>query len=290
MVPLTRILVPVDFSERSPGAAHFARFLADHFSAEIVLLHVINSADYAIGAPELAGALLGDWNDVRKAESQKAMDSFLASEFAQSSVRKLITEGDPAVEIVRFAHDEQVNVIVLPTHGYGPFRRFILGSVTAKVLHDSDCPVLTGIHMEQAPPVDKIQFRNILCAVDLGPQSEKTLGWASCFAQEFGATLHLAHALPMLGGGQAEYFDPDWRLMLTNQAKEQLEELQQKAGTTASITLDNGDVSRVVHQAALATRADLVVIGRSSSAGILGRLRANAYAIIRESPCPVVSI
>jgi nucleotide-binding universal stress UspA family protein len=290
MVPLTRILVPVDFSERSPGAAHFARYLAEHFNAEITLLHVINSADYAIGAPELAGALLGDWNDVRKAESQKALDAFMASEFASLNVRKLITEGDPAVEIVEFAHDEQVSLIVLPTHGYGPFRRFILGSVTAKVLHDSDCPVFTGIHMEQAPSVDNIQFKSILCAVDLGPQSEKTLGWASRFAREFDASLHLVHALPMLGGGQAEYFDPDWRLLLSNQAKEQIEELQQKAGTAASVTLDNGDVARVTHQAAIAAKADLLVIGRSSSSGILGRLRANAYAIIRESPCPVVSI
>jgi len=290
MVPLTKILVPVDFSERSPGAAHFARCLAEHFGAEIVLLHVINSADYAIGAPELAGALLGDWNDVRKAESQKALDAFMSAEFAPLNVRKIMAEGDPAVEIVHFAHDEQVSLIVLPTHGYGPFRRFILGSVTAKVLHDSDCPVFTGVHMEEAPAVSSIQFRNILCAVDLGPQSEKTLGWAAKFAEEFGASLHLVHALPMLGGGQAEYFDPDWRLLLTNQAKEQIEELQQKSGTSASVTLDNGDVARVVHAAIEATKADLLVIGRSSSSGILGRLRANAYAIIRESTCPVVSI
>jgi nucleotide-binding universal stress UspA family protein len=290
MIPLKKILLPVDFSERSPGAAHFARHLAGHFGSQVVMLHVMNRAEYAIGAPELAGVLLGDWNDTRKAEAQKALDSFLTEEFEGVAVSRVLLEGDPAVEIVEYAHDEQVDLVILPTHGYGPFRRFILGSVTAKVLHDVDCPVWTGVHLAEVPAPTAIRFRNVLCAVDLGPQSEKTLGWAKAFAGEFGAALHLVHALPMLGAGQSEYFDPDWRIMLANQAKEQIEELQRKAGTNAQVTLDSGDVAKVVHAAAVATSADLLVIGRSSSAGIMGRLRANAYAIIRESPCPVVSL
>jgi len=40
---------------------------------------------------------------------------------------------------------------MMPTHGLGGFRRFLLGSVTAKVLHDADCPVWTGVHLERAP-------------------------------------------------------------------------------------------------------------------------------------------
>ena len=70
---------------------------------------------------------------------------------------------------------EQMDLIVMPTHGYGPFRRFILGSVTAKVLHDADCPVMTGVHLEEAPPIDTIAFRHVLVAVDLGPQSAPAL-------------------------------------------------------------------------------------------------------------------
>lgn len=290
MVPLTKILLPVDFSERSPGAAHYARHLAGHFGSKVVMMHVMNRAEYAIGAPELAGVLLGDWNDSRKAEAQKALDTFLADEFQSITVERLLAEGDPAVEVVDYAHDEKVELIILPTHGYGPFRRFILGSVTAKVLHDADCPVLTGVHLAEIPAPTAIHFTNVLCAIDLGPLSEKTLGWAKSFAGEFGATLHLVHALPMLGAGQSEYFDPDWRIMLANQAKEQIESLQQRAGTQASVTIESGDVSKVVDTAAAAVKADLLVIGRSSTAGIMGRLRANAYAIIREAPCPVISI
>jgi hypothetical protein len=56
--------------------------------------------------------------------------------------------------IVEFAHNNNITLIAMPTHGYGLFRRFLLGSVTAKVLHDADCPIWTGVHMEAAPPRD----------------------------------------------------------------------------------------------------------------------------------------
>ena len=90
-------------------------------------------------------------------------------------VDRVLVEGDPAIEIVRAAHEGNFDLIVMPTHGYGPFRRFVLGSVTAKVLHDADCPVLTGAHLADLNPATPIFFRNIVCAVDLGPQSGQAL-------------------------------------------------------------------------------------------------------------------
>lgn len=98
------------------------------------------------------------------------------------------------------------------------------------------------------------------------------------------------HALPPLEAGQARYFDPAWRVMLQRQAKEQLQELVGKTDAEADVIVEPGAVQKVVKEAADAVHADLVVIGRHAGSGILGRLRAHAYAIIRESPCPVVSV
>ena len=204
--------------------------------------------------------------------------------------RRVLLEGDPAREIVRIAQEEGFSLILMPTHGYGPFRRFVLGSVAAKVLHDADCPVWTGVHLEEAPPVEAIKFRTILVAVDLGPQSEKALAWASDFAKKADARLVVAHATPSLEGRTGEYFDPDWRLYLSKQAQEQVAELQQKAGTNAEVMIEAGDAPHVVEAAAKECKADVVVIGRGSASGVFGRLRANAYSIIRQSPCPVVSV
>ena len=48
--------------------------------------------------------------------------------------------GEPAREIVDFAAANQVDLVMMPTHGYGPFRQLLLGSVAAKVLHDAHVP------------------------------------------------------------------------------------------------------------------------------------------------------
>ena len=62
-------------------------------------------------------------------------------------MRRLIYEGDPEAQIAAFTQAEDIQLIVMPTHGYGVFRRFLIGSGTSKVLHDVSCPVLTGVHV-----------------------------------------------------------------------------------------------------------------------------------------------
>jgi hypothetical protein len=78
--------------------------------------------------------------EVRK----QCVASFLKSEFHNIPTTRLMREGDPARAIIEYAEDEKVDLIMMPTHGYGPFRRFLLGSVTAKVLHDVKCAVWTS--------------------------------------------------------------------------------------------------------------------------------------------------
>jgi nucleotide-binding universal stress UspA family protein len=167
MQSVTRILLPVDFSERSVGAAHYGGSLACHFGCQLVLLHVLAPPQYEFGAVDIAGSMLAELCRDRVVEANTDLASFMASELAGIDVRRIVLEGDPSGSIVDFAHNEHCDLIVMPTHGYGPFRRFILGSNTAKVLHDADCPVWTGVHLEDAPAAISIPIRNILCAVDL---------------------------------------------------------------------------------------------------------------------------
>lgn len=289
MFPLTKILLPVDFSERCLGATRYAGALAAHFHSEITLLHVLEPIRYEFSTLEFGGGVLNELVANRAAQSQKQLDAFLEDELRNVQVKRVLLEGDPARKIVEYAHAEQVKLIALPTHGYGPFRRFILGSVTAKVLHDADCPVWTGVHLEEAPSVESIAFRNVLCALDLGPQSRRTLCWAAAMASEFGARLIVCHAHPCIESRPGEYFDHDLAKDLASSARQELEKLCEAAGN-AEILVEGGDAPHVVCRAAQQHHADLLVIGRGSAAGLFGRLRTNAYAIIRQSPCPVVSV
>jgi nucleotide-binding universal stress UspA family protein len=290
MLSLPKIIAPVDFSERSPGAARYAGRLACHFHSELTLLHVMETSAYELSAYEFTGPVITTGAEERKCEAEALLANFLPGEFRNMNVRRVVLTGDPAGEIVSFAHSERASLIVIPTHGYGPFRRFILGSVAAKILHDADCPVFTGAHIPDAPPDELRSFRKILCAVDFCPQSEKALKWASNFAGEFHAQLMATHITPSLEA-RGEYFDPDWRGYLAQSAREQLEAMQNNAGTNAEVFItDSNNTPAAISSAASELEADLVVIGRGSSSGMLGRLRTNAYSIIRQSPCPVVSI
>lgn len=291
MVKLSRILVPVEFSPRCSGAVQYAEALACHFRSEIVLLHVVippwasfsslEAMAYS-SASELARELYTLRTDDLAAFPCTAPDG---------AVRRVVMEGDPARVITEYAASEHCDLIVMPTHGYGPFRRFLLGSVTAKVLHDAVCPVCTGPHMEEAPDYSSIGFGHVACALDLGLHSREVLCWAGRFARAFGARLTILHALPAsatrLGGF---YFDPDWRIQLTGAARGRIDFLLQDMGFTGEVMIESGETPVVVSALAAGAKADVLVIGRGSTPRAHGHLPTNSYAIVRESPCPVVAI
>jgi nucleotide-binding universal stress UspA family protein len=287
MNSLAKILLPVDFSERSALAVRYARELALHFHSELILAHVLPPLHSEFGI-EITGSMLVDIYRSRVDQAERELNAFEPEALAGLNVRRLLLHGDPATKIVELTHQEHIDLIAMPTHGYGPFRRFILGSNTAKVLHDADCPVWTGVHIEEAHPVDA-PFRKILCAVDLGPQSARALGWASWLQREFHGHLTLIHAI----AARAEPLDePDlsWRSGIREIAEEELLRLQRDVGAEADLLLEAGEPARVICSAAARTGAGTLVIGRGSAAGNFGRLRTNSYALIRPSPCPVVSV
>jgi len=287
MNSLTKILLPVDFSERSALAVHYARDLALHFRSELILAHVLPPLHSEFGI-EITGSMLVDVYRSRTDQAERDLNDFELDALTGLSVRRVLLHGDPASKIVELAHQERVDLIAMPTHGYGQFRRFILGSNTAKVLHDADCPVWTGVHIEEAPPMTA-PFAKILCAVDLGPQSARTLAWASWLQREFHGHLTLIHAI----AAHAEALDePDlsWRTGIREIAEEELLRLQRETGAEADLLLEAGEPTRIICSAASRVGAGTVIIGRGSAAGNFGRLRTNSYAIIRQSPCPVVSV
>ncbi|HPT26158.1 MAG TPA: universal stress protein, partial [Bryobacteraceae bacterium] len=202
-MPLEEILVPVDFSDRAAGAVRRAEALQRRFGSRIVLLHVLPPPHYEFGAMEVGGTVLEDLFRTRLEQAHQDLNNYLSGEVPCENCERILIEGDPSTVIVETAHQRGSNLIVLPTHGYGPFRRFILGSVTAKVLHDADCPVWTGVHLE-APSVEAIQLNHIAVGLDLGSSSERTLMWASRFASRIGAKLSLIHAMPNLEGKAGE--------------------------------------------------------------------------------------
>ena len=281
MFPLKKILLPIDFSERCLGGARYAIPLVEHFHSELTLLHVISPMDYL--SPEVQ-----TFNEDRRKKASKELDDFLCAALDHLNTRRILREGDPAEVIANQAVQDRSDLIMMPTHGYSPFRRLLLGSTTSKVLHDTACPVWTGAHVAQGPPAEWIKLSHIVCAVDLGPHSASVLRWAAGLASEFKSKLTLLHVVPRLDSpGEGHYAD-EWRRRLLADAGEVIAKVQQSAGIHVEAVVESGDVSKAVRAAAGRLNADLVVIGRGAADN--ARLRTHAFGIIRESPCPVVSV
>lgn len=142
-VKLKRILVPLDFSSFSDAALEYARALAESFGAELHLIHVLEDpAPYARKTESLAMVAQLREEMQRDAEAQIAA-AMKSHEAGDVRLRHSIAWGEPFVNIVRYARDNQIDLIVMGTHGRGAVEHMLLGSVAEKVLRKAPCPVLT---------------------------------------------------------------------------------------------------------------------------------------------------
>ena len=145
------------------------------------------------------------------------------------------------------------------------------------------------MHLAQGPPAEWSDPTIILCAADASPANEKPLLWASQIASELDAALFLVHVEPRLESPGEEFYSREYHRGVLEGAKRKMEQLQNAAGTRAQVLIEGGNIPRAVCAAVKHLEAGLLVIGRGGGAG-RGRLGLNAYGIIRESPCPVVSV
>ncbi len=288
MLKINHILFPIDFSERCCAAVPFVESMARRYGARITLLSVAQPFYYAaMGDP--SGPLVVDTEELWR-DLQARLDNSLAKDFPGLRVERIAELGDPAQVITDFAHTQAIDLIMMPTHGYGPFRNLLLGSVTAKVLHDAKCPVWTATHVAEPLCRDHIACRQILCAVDGTPNSVCLMQWAGKLSEDTGATLRLVHVIPGMGGVLSRGIDREFEQEMRKEANQTIERLQESAGVKAPICVAVGNVSETIREEARRHGADLVVIGRGAVHGTFGRLRTHAHGIIRQSPCPVLSI
>jgi nucleotide-binding universal stress UspA family protein len=281
MALVNKILFPVDFSPGCIGAARYVEAVAGRFEARIMLLHVVGMGD--------GGLVLAEERLPRK---KAELDAFLADELKYFTTERVCVIGDePAPAIMDAALSWDADLVMLPTHGLGVFDRLILGSVTAKILQDLGCPVWTSVHSEAAPPLEQIHCRRILCAVDLSERSQSVLKWASGLAAEYEAELGIVHATAEMPPALISVgLEDDLIRSVSAQAKKEIENLQAITATSARVFVDSGDPEEVIARATKDFDADLLVMGRHDGSGLAGNLEQNAYAILRDSPCPVISI
>lgn len=289
MLQINTVLAPVDFSEQTRPSVGHALNLAQHFDAATVLCHAVPSAQYAVAMEGIPIPAVHD-EEMEKRLS-KQLDALAQEVAPQRDLETVVETGDPVKTIQSVAKEKSADLIVMPTRGYGPFRRFLLGSVTSKVLDGAECPVFTGTHLEDAPPFDPQSIQRVGCAVDLGERSEEVLKWAAEFAASYDAKLTVIHASPSMQAASASApMVAGSNQELADLARTGLEKLVGKLGADVPVVVESEPIEALIRRVHEEQAIDVLIIGRHNDDGLLGKLQPHAYSIIRESPCPVISV
>lgn len=288
MAVIGNILFPVDFSRSCTAMAAYVKRAATLVGASVSLIHVVDPASY--NGLELYVRSIPEISEDHLTVGRERLDSFLISEFPAVEFPRILATGDAATEIARVAKEGRFDLIIMPTHA-GVFRQMLLGSTTAKVLNDADCPVLTSRHAETIAP-RPLEHREWLCAIGLSNDSRRVLHFATQVAQEIQARLTIIHAVQAQQRGQSIELGLEEKVLSIEkrEALERIADLQRVANSNAMVRIAAGSVKEALLETAHQSDADVLIIGRSPRPGALGRMRDLTYAVVRDSPFPVLSV
>jgi nucleotide-binding universal stress UspA family protein len=298
MITVRRILCPIDFSEFADRALRHATRIAGWYEAEIHALHVVPVMTEGWAIPMAVGASAA--GPSIPAGLREALDVRLApARAAHLPLHTDVREGGAAREILAYAGEADVDLIVMGSHGRSGFQRLLLGSVTDAVLRKATCPVLTVCHAGEPSAPEGPPFRRIVCAVDFQPASEHALRFALSLAEDGDAEITLLHVV--------EPFFEEEIAKRTHVAVEdyrQFLETQLVARLGRFIPAETTDACRPrevvrigwpweeITRLAKDSSADLVVMGLHRGRGAVDRLvfGSTAQQVLRHAECPVLTI
>ena len=144
MIDLKRILVPTDFSETSEAALRYGTELARRFTARLYLLHIVENP----GDAAEAGDPIGLFETMQAAAHDRLGKLLTTEQLQEFRPERTMRLGVAADEIVRYAQEHEIDLIVMGTHGRRGVARALMGSVAERVVRTAPCPVLTVHHPE----------------------------------------------------------------------------------------------------------------------------------------------
>ena len=290
--PFRNILFPTDFSKSSEAITDHVVGLARAANVKVWVLSVVPRLEEWHGVSETyfgpfsSSAIAAFDKERRDSEVERLnlLNRFQESHFASVETEVAVRSGGVVDEIVDFAKEKNVGLIMMPTRALGRRRQFLIGSTTAKVLHDAPCPVWTSPHPRELKPFRP--YRRIVLAIDYRSLSMPLLIRASEFAELFGASLSVFSAIPTTHVSDHQLVQKLKKDLESTLAK-QLTESKVKA----SIRLLEGNPGEVIWEVAEdIEQADLIITGRGRLDEAAGHLHSHNYEIIWNAPCPVMTL
>jgi len=285
-----RILAPVDFSEATDAGLRPARRLAERLGAELFLLHVIEFPHESIATERF-------YLDVEEEATRRLGELADGLGLPGGSTHAVVRRGVPYDEITRFAEDQNIDMIVMPTHRRAGIDRLVFGSVTERVLRLAHCPVVA------VPPTSADEFdpAAVLYATDFSSAGDSALTAACTMASVLDAEMTIAHVATLVarreedGGWQFPMMPPVVEAAELARAEDELAtraEAARAQGLTVATRLLRG-TSPALELAELAGQvgAGLIVVASHGHSGVTrALLGSTSEKLARISLVPVMVV
>jgi nucleotide-binding universal stress UspA family protein len=190
-----KIMCAIDFSEFTELTLTYGRSLAAEFDARLYLCHVV--AKTVMVSSHMPAYV--DYIDIENERISAVRDNLetMAQEFG-IECEIIVTAGHPADEIEEIAREHQIDMVIAATHGGSGVKRFLIGSVTNRLVKTLSCPLLVlhaGENKAISKDRDPVKLKRILVGCDFSPDSKLAFDTALSLAQEFQTQLYLAHVV-----------------------------------------------------------------------------------------------
>lgn len=287
-----RILVPTDGSDHALRAMEHAQRLSNAFGAAVYVLTVVDLD--AAGGPFNMGGLDEEFIDRLKQRGKTAVQSAVATLRAGIDVHTDVMTGTPSDAICQYAETNDIDLLVMGTHGRSGVKRYVLGSVAESVVRRSDPPVITVRPTEGRQAADG--YDDILVPIDGSPHAELAAEHGIEIAQRFDARIHAVHIVDIrVRSGTPDAVVPaSFFEQLTaygEEATESVAERARAAGLAETTAVQKGMPSSTLVSYVEKHDIDLVTMGSAGRTGLNRYLMGSTTnRIIRQSEAPVFSI
>lgn len=269
-VSLKNILVATDFSPCSEAVLPYARSLARQFDSTLFLGHVISTEILGIDPFQIEAA---------EASARRLMDSMEASGmFAGVRHQRLLEEGDTWSMLSKMIRENDIDLIVVGTHGRTGFQKLVMGSVAEEIFRHAPCPVLTIGPKVFAETKRDAHITHVLFATDLKAENPGPVDYALALAHEHQAHLTLMHVA-----------ESNSRVPVPQRLLE-LVPPEVELYTPPEAIIEIGDAAEKIVEMAANRHADIIVLGAHRPAIMTTHLMDVAYKVVVEASCPVLTV
>ncbi len=278
-VRLKNILFATDFSECSRQALPYVASLARNFDSSVYLFHVVTPSQLVIAAPEAAPYL---YEALCNNSTEELTDMARSPELRGLNPKTVLGSGMLEDELVQALKENQIDLVVVGTHGRTGIRRLVLGSSAEKICRIATCPVLTV--GPDVVPGSKPQFERILVPTDFSGESTKILPCVLDIARDYGASMLFLHVIP-----------PAANIDARNLAEEARHTLQKVLAKDRSyyqpdFLIKYGHPVETILRAAQENKVDLIAMGIKNTFAPGIQLRSSvAYQVMAGAQCPVLT-